>query len=108
MTRNQERGGEQRPKPHEHCPLVSLTLTWSRYVLLVAKNCHGRGRGFESRRPRHHSQSTYGMVARKSRSTIRSTQHHCTAPEVMSASRTCPWAARASSLSSCVQRSSVV
>ena len=33
--------------------------------LVRALPCHGRGRGFEPRRPRHSFQSTYGMFGTK-------------------------------------------
>jgi hypothetical protein len=46
-------GREVGSDPHEHCAPVSFGITLSRLMFFPAKNCHGRGRGFESRRPRH-------------------------------------------------------
>ena len=40
------------------------------YKLRQNTACHGRGRGFEPRRPRHTFQMTYGMIWRREISEI--------------------------------------
>ena len=64
--------------------------------------CHGRGRGFESRRPRHFLSSSYKEMATRS-SRCSNPHFHWIAPDfIPNAARNSPCAACVSSPSSCV------
>jgi hypothetical protein len=72
-----------------------------------SRDCHGRGRGFESRRPRH-SFKDLGMIGLQSFNPQLNPQFYCTNEVIPTAFRNTPWATRVSSLSCCMYRSSVV